>query len=192
MIRSFVALEVSEPVRAELAKLIDELRRFNAPVKWVEPKNIHLTLKFLGPVPEDKAGRAAEILQACVVGVAPFQLEVKGAGGFPDLRRPRVLFVSAVDSPPLLKELAARIDKAMTELNVPREDRPFQNHITLGRVKMPRPMPDLVKRLEALADRSFGVTTVERIVLMRSDLGSAGPTYTRIAECRITAEGNHR
>jgi 2'-5' RNA ligase len=137
--RAFVAIEMTEPIREALAALLVELRRVDAPVKWVEPQNIHLTLKFLGEVPDESVPKAGEILRQCVAGVAPFALEVKGAGGFPNLKRPRVIFVGALDQPPTSAGLAGRLNEQMAALGVEREDRAFQNHITLGRVRESRP-----------------------------------------------------
>jgi len=183
--RAFVAIEIDEPIREALAALISELRALDAPVKWVEPQNIHLTLKFLGSVPDASVPKAIDILRACCQGVSPFQLEVKGAGAFPDLKRPRVLFVSAEDRPPTAADLARRLNEQMAELGVEREDRPFQNHITLGRLKMPRPIPALAQRLEALAARLFGSMTVQRVTLMQSDLRPGGPVYTAVQQIEL-------
>lgn len=178
--RAFVAVEISDETRNELATLIAELGHVDAPLKWVAPQNIHLTLKFLGNVPDESVTKAIEIMKKCCEGVAPFRLEVKGVGGFPDLRRPRVLFVDAVDEPATAASLARRLNKEMTRAGVPKEDRPFRSHLTIGRVRRPRPLDDVAKKLERVADKSFGTTDVERIVLMKSDLTSAGPIYTPV------------
>lgn len=183
--RAFVAVEMSEAIRAALGKLITELQRFDAPVKWVKPESIHLTLKFLGDVADASLPAAMEILNKCVAGVAPFQLAVKGAGGFPSLRRPRVLFVGAEDTSKTAAELARRLNREMTRAGVPREDRKFRSHITIGRVRRPRPMGALAQRLEALADRECGSMTVDRIVLMQSQLTATGPIYTPVEHAAL-------
>jgi len=178
--RAFVAIELIEPIREALAALIADLRRTDAPVKWVAAENIHLTLKFLGEVADESVPKAVEILRGCVAGVTPFEVEVKGVGGFPNLKRPRVIFVGALDQPPTAAELARRLNEGMAALGIVPEDRPYQNHITLGRVRETRPMAHLMKRLESLQEKSFGSMTVGQITLMKSDLRPDGPIYTAV------------
>ncbi|MBM4087776.1 MAG: RNA 2',3'-cyclic phosphodiesterase, partial [Planctomycetes bacterium] len=88
-VRTFIAVEMSESVRTKLATLIGRLRHAGADAKWVAAENIHLTLKFLGDVDEAKMADVERIVAASVAGIAPFEFEVRGTGGFPDLRRPR-------------------------------------------------------------------------------------------------------
>jgi len=187
--RAFVAVEMAAPIRRALCELVAELRRCDAPVKWVAPENIHLTLKFLGDLPDAAAPETIDIVKQCAEGVGPFELEVRGAGGFPNLNRPRVLFVTAADRPAVLADLAGRLNQCMTRAGVPREGRRFRRHITLGRVRRPRPMPELGRRLAALAERSFGVMMVERIVFMQSELTRSGPIYTPVAHVPLPARG---
>ena len=190
MMRAFVAVEISEAIRSALAELIAGLRRHNAPVKWVEPKNIHLTLKFLGSVPDETVPAVVVILRQCVHNVAPFRLEVKGVGGFPNLRRPRVLFLGASDDTgdgAGAREIARRLNREMTRAGVPRENRPFRYHITLGRVRRPGPIGAVVGKLEEMSDRRFGSMRVERIVLMQSQLTPEGPIYTPVEYAELAA-----
>ena len=192
--RAFVAVEVAEPIREALSALISDLRRLDAPVKWVEARNVHLTLKFLGSVPDTAVARAVEILRACASGIAPFSLEVNGAGGFPDLKRPRVVFVCAVDQPPVAAELARRLNDQMAEVGAERDDRPYQNHITLGRVRPSRAsgpsgearhLAQLTQRLESLQGKSFGSMQVSEVTLVESKLTPAGPIYSPVERVRL-------
>jgi 2'-5' RNA ligase len=171
---------LDDPIRRELSDLLSELRKLNAPVKWVGPQNLHLTLKFLGEVKDDKVPQAISIIRSCAAETPAFDLTVRGAGAFPNLHRPRVLFVDAEDQPAVAADLAARLNDRMAEIGVEREDRPFQNHITLGRLRNPRPVPEVAQRIEALAGRSFGTMRVDRVTLMKSDLQPAGPVYTAV------------
>ena len=192
--RAFVAVEMAEPIREALSALIGDLRRLDAPVKWVEAQNIHLTLKFLGSVPDASVARAVEILRECADGMAPFSLEIAGAGGFPDLKRPRVVFVCAVDRPPVAAELARRLNEQMAEVGAERDDRPYQNHITLGRVRPsrasgssdePRHLAQLTQRLESLQGKSFGSMQATELTLMESRLTPAGPIYSPVERVRL-------
>lgn len=178
--RAFMAVEITEPVRAALAREIESLRRAADPVKWVEPQNIHLTVKFLGDVPDDKIAVLAARARECCARFPACDLELKGAGAFPNMGRPRVIFVDGADQPPVLADLAAALDDAMTEFGIAREERGFRCHITLGRVRMPRPAPDLAEKLRKMQNTSFGIVPVKEVVLMKSDLTPRGPIYTPV------------
>lgn len=191
--RAFVAVEISEAIRSALAELITGLRRHKSPVKWVEPGNVHLTLKFLGSVPDETVPAVVEILQQCVHDVAPFRLEVRGVGGFPNLRRPRVLFLGASDDAgdgAGAREIARRLNREMTRADVPREDRPFRYHITVGRVRRPGPLGAVVGKLEELGEWRFGSMRVDRIVLVQSRLTPEGPIYTPVERVELAAESD--
>jgi 2'-5' RNA ligase len=152
----------------------------------VEEQNIHLTLKFLGSVPDASVARAIEILRGCASGIPPFALEIAGAGGFPNLKRPRVIFVCAVDQPPVAAELARRLNEQMIEVGAEREDRPYQNHITLGRVREPRQSAQLTQRLTSLQGKSFGSMQVTELTLMESKLTPAGPIYSPAGRVQLS------
>ena len=186
MMRAFVAVEMAAPLRLELAGAMQQLQRLAAPIKWVAPENIHLTLKFLGKVEDERVPEAIEIMKQCAEGIGPFELELKGAGAFPNLNRPRVLFVKAEDRPPVMAELARRLDRRMTRAGVPKEDRPFRSHVTIGRVRRPRPMPQVGENLASLAERNFGMMIVNRIVLIQSKLTPSGPVYTPVEHVPLT------
>jgi len=178
--RAFVAVEMSQPIRDDVGRLIERLRGAGGSIKWVRPENLHLTLKFLGQIGEDAVPRAIAILRECVEGAAPFALEVRGAGAFPTPSRPRVLFVDAHDEPPTLAGVARRLDKAMTDVGVPSEKRGFRNHVTIGRVRKPSSMAEMAAELGKAAERGFGTMTVEEVILMKSDLRPDGPVYTPV------------
>ncbi len=187
--RLFIAIELDDAVREELGRFIAELRRGGGPVKWVEPKNLHLTLKFLGEIPDGRAAEAAQILRDCAAGIAPFRLDAKGVGGFPNLKRPRVVFVGAEDERRAAHELARRLNEEMQLIDVPAEDRPFQCHITLARLREPRLSPRQTAALEACAERSFGALAVARVTLMRSTLTPTGPVYEAVERVDLKHEG---
>ena len=180
--RAFVAVELTEEIRAALGRALDGLARTGAPVKWTASKNLHLTLKFLGAVAEEDVPRAVEILRKCAAAAAPFELAIAGIGAFPDLRRPRVIFARGVETPASATALAKRLDREMTRVGAERERRPLRAHITLGRVRKPGRMDALKEHMEKLDARDFGRMTVNEIALIKSDLTPDGPIYTAV-EC---------
>lgn len=180
-IRSFVALELSEEVREQLVALLERLRGTSAAVKWVEPENLHLTLKFLGEVPEEQIELVVETLKAIAQATKPFSFTVKGVGGFPDLRRPRVLWVGVEAVQPLIR-LQQLVEKAMEQLGFAPEGRAYHPHITIGRVKAMVGMERVKEILSEYANAKFGEVFASRLTLFRSDLSREGPTYTPLAK----------
>jgi len=169
-------------VRARLAAAVDELRRAAAAhgVGWVRPENLHLTLKFLGPVDEPRLVDVRAALAGAAALAAPFELAVAGLGAFPTPARPRVVWAGVDRGGAALAALAGAVEDALAPLGVPREARAFSAHVTLGRVRQPRGDPALAAALAAAAGRGFGVLRVARLSLMRSDLSPNGARYTEI------------
>jgi len=178
--RAFVAIEVDEPIRRALAGLIEELNRPRQPVKWVAAENIHLTLKFLGDVADARVTESAQVVRACAQGTGPFALTVRGTGAFPDPERPRVIFAGAEDERGAAHELARRLEEQMVALGVEREERPFQCHVTLGRVREPRSLPALAAKMAASSAREFGRMAVTQVTLFESKLTPQGPIYRAV------------
>jgi len=136
-IRTFIAIEIPEEIRARLAALQEEWKKERAQVTWVKPDNIHLTLKFLGDVPEEKMESVQQGVRRATEGLTPFTVAVKTVGTFPSWKRPRVLWVGIEETTGKVSALASRIEDEMTKLGFEKEDRPFSAHLTLGRVKRP-------------------------------------------------------
>lgn len=121
-----------------------------------------------------------DALRGALAGPA-FELELRGLGAFPTRGRPRVLWVGAGQGAAAATALAARVDAALAPLGFPPEPRPFTSHVTLGRVRAPRPNPALAEALAAAADRAFGQARVAAVALMRSQPSPAGSRYTELA-----------
>lgn len=183
-IRTFIAIELSEEVKAGLVKLQGELKRKGEGVRWVRPGGIHLTLKFLGDIPADRIkGIAQAVRQACV-GLSPFQLIFAGLGCFPNLRRPRVIWVGVEGETETLARLQRAIEGNLKALGFPPEKRGFTPHLTLGRVRRrvgSRERRSLGQLVEATAADELGEMMVEAVNVMRSDLKPTGAVYTQLA-----------
>ena len=150
MIRAFIAIELSDDVRAAIGEVQERLKRahLGVNISWVKTGNIHLTLQFLGYVPEEKiAGISVSLGQVCASNAA-FDVPVSGVGAFPDANRPRVLWVGCRDADVRLKTLARAAQEAMQGFGFEPEHREFAAHLTLGRIKYPRPDAALTKLLD--------------------------------------------
>lgn len=185
-IRSFIAVAVDEGIIARLAALQGELRRTDAPVAWVRPEGMHLTLKFLGNVPEARIPDIGDALREVAVNRKPFRISVEGTGAFPNLRRPRVVWADVREGREALISLAGAVDAALAGLGFPPEDRPFSPHLTLGRVKAPSRLEGLTAQVESHAEDCFGEMTVNELILFQSELSPKGAKYTPL---RLSALG---
>jgi 2'-5' RNA ligase len=168
------------PLRAALGAQIEGLRGVGGGVSWVAPDNLHVTLKFLGHVPQSLLEHVSAALARVAPEHAGFDLEVRGLGAFPGVSRPRVIWAALGGDAPALAGLAAAVDAALGAIGVPPESRPFAPHVTLGRARHPGRDAALTQALAAGATRAFGQFRVGELVLMRSDLSPRGPRYTPI------------
>ncbi len=164
-------------MRAALAAELGHLRSRAGDVAWVAPENLHVTVKFLGSVAEERLPAVGRAVGAVAAASRPFSLIVSGLGAFPTVTRPRVVWAGLGPGTEALAALAGQVEEALAALGFAREGRPFVGHVTLGRRRQPRPDAGLARTLVAAAGRRFGRTVVDRLVLMRSDLGPRGARY---------------
>jgi 2'-5' RNA ligase len=189
--RLFVALEITSSVRENLAALIDNLRAVAPQAKWVRPENLHVTLKFIGEVPDTKTAEVASILRVlCGVyqGVRshPVNLCFRGLGFFPDDKRPRVFWLG-IEASANLKGLSADIGKVTEKLGIPNERRPFSPHLTLARFEPPRLPEKLSVAIQESAKRDFGSLHAREFHLIESKLKSSGAEYTTLESFAFAA-----
>jgi 2'-5' RNA ligase len=181
-VRCFVAVDVAPAVQERLAALQATLRREagRADVRWGDPARIHLTLKFLGEVPDGQVSAVGVALAAAARGARPLRLAARGVGGFPSVRRPRVVWAGVTGDVDGLARLAAAIEATVAPLGYPTEARAFRAHVTLGRVRQPRglgPLADAIVRASAV---ELGEWDVGDVVLYRSRLRPTGAVYEAI------------
>lgn len=183
--RAFIAIELPPAAHAELARVIARLRTgHERSVKWVDPEIIHLTLKFLGNTPNEKASAITEAVRQATRTVAPFSLETTGLGAFPNAGAPRVIWAGVGGDLATLRTLQEQIDRALIPLGFAPEARDFSPHVTLGRVRdgiPPRDRVDLGKRLGSIVLPERMGIPVTHVCLMKSTLTPKGPLYDRVS-----------
>lgn len=187
-IRTFIAIELPEEVQHGLARVQGELKRSHPPVRWVSPEKIHVTLKFLGEIPAEQVESVCQVAARVAASAVPFELEAAGAGVFPNLRRPRVVWVGVQGDLPALHTLQASLEQELARAGFPKEERPFSPHLTLGRVQdraSPAEARSLGQAVAGLEVPLLGRWRVEEIVVMRSDLRPEGPLYTPLRALRL-------
>lgn len=186
-LRSFIAIDLSEPVSAELAEFQRELKKCGPDVRWTRPENIHLTLKFLGDIEKERADEIAEKLKGVCAGLSGFSLRISGTGVFPDRRSPRVLWAGVELNDEIIR-LRKAVEDTAASLGFEREKRRFSPHLTLGRFRSSRCNKEVVEIIEASSEKMFGIIEVDSVLLMRSDLGPKGAKYTKIAEAILNSK----
>ena len=184
-IRTFIAIELTDPVRAEIARIEDTLKGKGGDIRWVRPENLHLTLKFLGDVEPEQIAKVEEGVRVAVQECPPFELVLSGAGAFPNPQRPRVIWVGIREEGEKLRRVYRSIQHQLFRRRFPKEKKRFSPHLTVGRVRSPRGIEPVTEALQSLEVTPLTMA-VEEIVVMRSDLYPTGPVYTQQAVAQLS------
>ncbi len=179
MLRAFIAVPASDEVRRLVKQAVGSLRWVGANVKWVEPDNVHITVKFLGNIPQADVDKLGPALHEALRSTGGFDITIGKAGTFPGGdKAPRVVWLGLGEGFEALKEVALKVEEACAGLGFEREARPFKAHLTIGRVR--RGSGKLRELAEAVAGVEFKPLKlkVDRVNLTRSRLSPRGPTYT--------------
>lgn len=193
-VRTFIAIEIPAGVRTALARAQEPLAAHAALLKIVDPRLLHLTVRFLGPVPSARLGAVERATQRATGGAAQFSLHVDGVGTFPVRGRPRVIWAGLRPDPGLaaLQRLFTALEQALVAEGFLRESRGLSAHLTLARVR-PDLAPDATRALEGALTRlrdqgtPRGSFMVSRLTVMRSDLSPTGPRYTPLGYAPLRA-----
>jgi 2'-5' RNA ligase len=188
-IRAFIAIELSDDIKRTLTRLQNKLKSgCQAPVRWTDPEDTHLTLQFLGDIDPGLTGQITAAMAGAAGGIHPFHLSVSGLGVFPDQRRVRIVWVGLTGDLETLGQLQKRIESALSPLGFTPEARAFTPHLTLGRVR-DNARPDerqilgrLVIKTTVESDSGLNVNSVH---LIKSQLTPQGPIYTRIGSVEL-------
>ena len=200
MIRAFLAVELSQKLRAELAALQQELMQSIEPemqrdmrISWVPPAKMHLTIKFLGDMDEQLLDPLLGVVERAIGSQPSVNVPLERLGAFPSPQSPRVLWVGPSEhwergtEAKRMVEVRGAIEEAGESMGFLREAKPFSPHLTLARIKMGERHIGVALAKSGVLDRplSLGSLAVESVVLMKSELKSAGSVYTRLWEARL-------
>lgn len=184
--RLFVAIELSEEIREALAQIEAHLKYSGTDVKWVNKDNIHLTLKFLGEVSEEKAKEISAILDGIAKTTKPFEISLNGIGAFPKIEYPRVIWVGLDRGVAESSRLAGRIDEELSKVGFEKESRPFAAHLTIGRVRSPKNKEKLREKLTNCQLLTVNCQLISSLALFQSTLTPKGPIYTKLHESNFS------
>ncbi len=187
--RLFVAIDPEDAIRERIARFLESMKVSAPDARWVQPESLHVTLKFIGERQEAEVESIKAALE--MVRASAFNLDFRGCGYFPTTRSARVFWIG-VESEGGLAALAAAVDERLGHLEIPKEEHPFNPHLTLARSPGSRPHGDggktagrtfqhLQQKLEGLPAPEFGVMKAREFFLYRSQLSPRGSKYTKLA-----------
>lgn len=180
-IRCFISIELPQEIKKNIEKEIKKLKETPVDIKWVQTDNFHITLKFLGSTPQSLIPEIKTRLTEAVKGQRCFSIEFKGAGVFPTTKYPRVIWIGIRDSDKLVS-LQADVEMALSGIGFEPEERRFEPHLTIGRVRSQKAREALIREITNLKDTVFGKIEVKEISIMKSELHPQGPRYERLEE----------
>jgi len=178
-VRTFVAVDFPPAVKTQINQIIHRLKPLGSMIRWVRPEGLHLTLKFLGEIPQEQLAAVYQAVERGVVGIAPFAFVLTELGAFPNLRRPRVLWLGVLRGQESLKKLQEQVEAQLAECGFPKEKRQFSPHLTLGRVKSLHGIQPLLERISSLSFQSDEIP-VTAVKVMRSQLKPSGAEYSEL------------
>jgi len=186
-IRTFIAIKLAPEIISSITRMQERLKGFGGRVKWVEPSNIHITLKFLGNITHEQLDKVIVATREALRPFGSFDVSVSGLGTFPGKTSPRVIWIGIAEGKQELARLSKAIDKSLSKAGFPHERREFSPHLTLGRVKSSEGREGLTKAIASTDASNLGSVRVKRIVVMRSQLTPAGPIYTALEAVELIA-----
>ncbi|MBD3170598.1 MAG: RNA 2',3'-cyclic phosphodiesterase [candidate division Zixibacteria bacterium] len=175
--RTFIAIDIPAEAKMQLDRMITGFKGLGGRVSWTKAKNLHLTVKFIGDFSEDKLEDLSTLLKDELRSIEPQQLSLSGLGAFPNIKKPRVLWVGVGQGKEWFVDLALKIDSICKKLRIPREKKKPSPHLTLGRV---RDLKGCEKLLEDFSQAKFDYPefAIGNITIYRSDLSPQGAKYT--------------
>jgi len=187
--RLFVAISVPEGVKDEMERAQTEFRRAlpEQCVRWAKREQLHLTLKFLGDVPVNRAEPLVQAVREACRGLPVLHLRAERIGFFPNEKSPRVIWVGVQDDEDVLPKLQEAVESAVRDFTAEQAEGRFVGHVTLGRVKMiKRPQTHVLSRLALdMAEKVFGDWTADKVEIIRSELLPGGAQYTTLADIAL-------
>ena len=184
MVRTFLAIDLPDRQRKILEEHQGRWKSAKADVKWIYPSNMHLTLKFLGEIQESTIESVIAVCREVCCLYRSFSLFLNDTGVFPNLRRPRVLWIGIGGEADILCKLQGSIEAALEKKEFPREGRVFKPHLTVGRIRSPRGLPRLLEVFvrDKIVIEPFAV---KEVIVYKSRLTPSGPLYSPLARCGL-------
>jgi 2'-5' RNA ligase len=181
MIRSFIAIEIPDGFKNDVLEIQKRFKAGSVDVSWTRIDGIHLTLKFLGNVEEEKIEEIKRVLEGIAGGTRHIKIKIGGVGVFPSQKMPRVLWIGIKNEDGSLEGLYKKIDAELSKIGFEKEGRDFKPHLTLGRMRSQKGREGIIKLLGEFKDKEIGVFTASDMRLIKSDPQPQGAVYTELA-----------
>jgi RNA 2',3'-cyclic 3'-phosphodiesterase len=178
--RTFICLELPETIRVQAEALQRRLAGLGDKIRWVNPWNLHLTLRFLGEISRSQVETVCLAVRCAAARMDVFSIRFSGTGCFPSVRRPKVFWIGIPETKDLVR-LFETIEGELFSAGFPREVRPYSPHLTVGRVRVDRTSPGLTDALTT-AEFEPAPFLVTHVTVMKSDLKKSGAVYTVLAQ----------
>lgn len=175
-IRLFVAIELPREVQESLVSVQRIAGQRLSSTRWIEAKNLHLTLQFLGNCPSEQVVDICQQLKIAVQDKHPFAFKFESLGGFPSNKSPRIFWIGVGEGKEKIADLQHAMESALSSLGFKGEKREFHPHVTLARLKKPEDLRPILEEISA-EDISPKPINVDSIALFRSQLLSSGAQY---------------
>lgn len=184
-IRAFIAIPLDLKIQQAIERIQNHLKKTNSEVKWVKPENIHITLKFLGDIDLRQINSVKEVLANLTQNTKRFTIELTRLGAFPNIDRPRTLWVGLKDSKQRLNQFSMSLEKALGKIRFQAYEKSFSPHITIGRIRSSENIKALSRSiLEYHVPEGLSQTT-SNITLYKSTLNSEGPAYEPLYQIKL-------
>ena len=184
-IRSFISVDLDEPgIRERIASTQRSLLETGAQLKLVNTEIMHLTLRFLGEIPQPTVEEVKKAIDA--VRFSAFEIELSGLGAFPNLRRLNVVWVGIKRGHEQLAEIFQQLEPKLRTIGLPADNKGFSPHLTIARVRTGANMEALANYVSTMGEQEFGKMLVQSVRLKRSTLTPRGPIYSTMHEIRST------
>jgi RNA 2',3'-cyclic 3'-phosphodiesterase len=179
-VRTFIAVPIHSHIRENASRIIERLKtKASSAYKWVQPNSLHLTLSFLGDIRNCDLPQLCREVQEAIRFHVPFECTFEGIGGFPSLKRPRVIWIGANQGTQQLTQLHHDLRPVCRRWRAPQERNLFSPHVTLGRIKQSeRWNESFLEEIKQLNDSTCGSCRIDRVIVFSSFLDRFGPTYT--------------
>ena len=180
--RGFISIDIDIP--SKIIEIEKEIEKTGGNVKLVEPKNMHLTLKFLGNTNEEMINEIENMIKESIKDVKPFKIQIKGTGVFPNEKYIKIIWLG-IKNGEQITQIAEKIDEQVSKLGFKKEKRSFSPHLTIGRVRNAKNKDKILRIIEKYKDLLFAEKIVDTIKLKKSELTPKGSIYTTIKEIKM-------
>ncbi|MDP7162701.1 MAG: RNA 2',3'-cyclic phosphodiesterase [Phycisphaerae bacterium] len=184
-VRTFFAIDLDETARGRILSARRQLEAMEGTIKWTREDNLHVTMNFLGDVPDGRIAEICGLAQQCAGRLKPFDFAARGLACIPSRGQLRMIWVCVDDPTGRMAELHDALNRALGEIGMRTESRSFKGHVTLARIRSAANAEAIRRAVERFTAIEFGIVQVDRLVVYSSELATGGPIYRPLARAPL-------